>query len=263
MLNVRAGRMDVPFGEEYITRDAIDNPLISHSLVDFWGVDEGVELYGSLGKFSYVFAVQNGGVSVTRDFDCDKSVTGRIGFDPVHWLHLSVSGMRTGDLDANDDYLSELWFGNGWFRSIGSPATTEFHANLVEGDVQLNFSRVNLKAFGGYICYDDNDPNADNQRDMYYYSVEGVFKATRKFYAAMRFSQIFVDDGYPIVGLGNFDKYFFDILTTEIWRLSLGAGYRFSEQLLLKVEYTHECGDKLGGGQRHENFVGAEAAFKF
>ena len=68
MLNVRAGRIDVPFGEEYLMRDAIDNPLISHSLPDIWGVDEGIELYGAAGKFSYVVAVQNGGIPATRDF---------------------------------------------------------------------------------------------------------------------------------------------------------------------------------------------------
>ena len=36
VLNLRIGRMDIPFGEEYLTRDAIDNPLIAHSLTDFW-----------------------------------------------------------------------------------------------------------------------------------------------------------------------------------------------------------------------------------
>src|SRR5205814_3492728 len=96
MLNVRAGRMDIPFGEEYLNRDAIDNPLISHSLSDFWGVDEGLELYGRVGKFSYVLAVQNGSVSAVRDFDADKAITCRLAFDPTRWLHLSVSGMRTG-----------------------------------------------------------------------------------------------------------------------------------------------------------------------
>src|SRR5437868_414156 len=44
MLNVRAGRMYIPFGEEYLARYAIDNPLISHSLSDVWGVDQGLEL---------------------------------------------------------------------------------------------------------------------------------------------------------------------------------------------------------------------------
>ena len=33
-LNVRAGRMYIPFGEEYLTRNAIDNPLILNSVAD-------------------------------------------------------------------------------------------------------------------------------------------------------------------------------------------------------------------------------------
>jgi len=82
-MNLRVGRLDIPFGEEYIYRDAIDNPLISHSLTDFWGVDEGVELYGRVGKFSYVVAAQNGGANQERDFTGDKSVAGRVSYDPI------------------------------------------------------------------------------------------------------------------------------------------------------------------------------------
>src|SRR2546422_109393 len=153
MLNLRVGRMDIPFGEEYLTRDAIDNPLISHSLSDLWGVDAGIELYGKLGKFNYVVAVQNGGPSGGRDFDSDKSVAGRVTFDPSRWLHLSVSGMRTGELRLPDDYWSELWFGCGWFLPFGSTNVTKFHADLVEGDVQIRLPHGQLKAFGGYVRY--------------------------------------------------------------------------------------------------------------
>src|SRR5262245_59962638 len=160
-LNIRAGRMDIPFGEEYLYRDAIDNPLISHSLPDIWGVDEGIELYGGLGKVHYAVAVQNEGVSRVRDFDGDKSVAGRVSFDPNPWLHVSVSGMRTGNLDANRDTLSELWFGNGWFRSLGSAATTRFYANLVQGDISFRLPRGHIRTFGGYIHYGDNDPAGD------------------------------------------------------------------------------------------------------
>src|SRR5262249_15937035 len=74
IVNLRLGREDIPFGEEYIFRDAIDNPLISHSLTDFWGVDEGIELYGQVGKFSYVAAVQNGGANHQHEFTADKAV---------------------------------------------------------------------------------------------------------------------------------------------------------------------------------------------
>ena len=266
-LNLRAGRMDVPFGEEYLVRDAVDNPLISHSLTDTWGVDEGVELYGSFGKFSYVMAVQNGGASGGRDFTTDKSVAGRLSFEPARWLHLSVSGMRTGDLDATDDYISELWFGGGWFRSIGSTNTTKFHANLVQSDLALHFSRGHLKAFGGFAHYSDNDPLGSNQRDLYYYAVEGVAKVTPKFYAAARFSQIFADKGYPLPGQGELGDYFFNPFGPRaemLWRLSLGLGYRFSDRMLVKAEYSFERGKELGGATRDRvNFLGAEAAFKF
>lgn len=36
----------------------MENPLISHSLSDLWGIDPGVELYGTVGDFNYVVAVQ-------------------------------------------------------------------------------------------------------------------------------------------------------------------------------------------------------------
>ena len=262
-LNIRAGRIDIPFGEEYMVRDAIDNPLISHSLADFWGVDEGIELYGSAGKFSYVVAVQNGGVPGTRDFNSDKAITARVGFDPNRWLHLSVSAMRTGNLDVNDDFLSELWFGSGWFRSLGSTNTTRFDVQLLQGDVAIRLPHGHIKAFGGIAHYDDNDPSASNRRDIYYYSVEALHRFNRKFYAAARFSEIMADDGFPVVGYGEFHDYFFGDLTKELWRLSLGLGYRFSDQLVLKAEYTHESGKEVGGEQRSENVFAAEAAFKF
>jgi hypothetical protein len=264
MVNLRVGRMDTPFGEEYQTRDAIDNPLISHSLSDLWGVDEGIEAYGSIGKVSYAVAVQNGGASGVRDFDADKSVAGRLSFDPVKWLHLSASGMRTGDLKAPGDYWSALYFGNGWFLPSGSTNTTKYHANLVEGDVELRLPHDRIKLFGGYIRYDDNDSTADNGRDIYYYSVEGVHSFSRKFYAGARFSQTFANKGFPIVGNGDMGEYLFGPLTKELWRLSLGLGYRWSENLLVKAEYSFERGKELDGEHRNnEDLFAVEAAFKF
>src|SRR5580700_1123361 len=90
MLNVRFGRIYIPFGEEYQTRFAIDNPLISRSLTDLWGINAGIELYGTLGKFCYAIAAQDGGIPDTTDGEADKSIAGRLGYDPTRWLHLSV-----------------------------------------------------------------------------------------------------------------------------------------------------------------------------
>jgi len=262
--NIRAGRMNIPFGEEYLSRNAIDNPLISHSLSDMWGFDPGVEIYGALNKFSYVLAVQNGsGANGVQDFSGDKSVAGRIGFDPNRHWYFSVSGMRTGDVSAQKDFTSAEWFGTGFFQSLGSPTTTKFHANIVEGDATARWNGGHVSAFGGYARYGDNDPAADNGRDIIYYSVEGVQDLPKKFYAAARFSEIYSAKGVPIVGYGNSAEYFSD-LTQELWRLSLGIGYRFSDRLVIKTEYSFERGREIDGESRnHEDFFGTEADFKF
>lgn len=264
-LNARLGRMNVPFGEEYLSRYAISNPLISHSLSDLWGYDAGLELYGGLGKFSYVAAVQNGsGANGVQDFTGDKSVAGRISYDPAQWLHLSISAMRTGDLNPAQDRTSALWFGNGFFRSLGSAGTKAFHANLVEGDVRFNWRTGHLAAFGGFARYGDDDPLRDNGRDVFYYSVEAVQNLPARFYLAARFSDILAGGGFPIVGNGDFGDYFFDEQSVGLWRLSLGLGYRLSEQLALKTEYTFEQGREVGGAPRdHEDFFGTEAVFQF
>lgn len=259
-LNARLGQLYIPFGEEYLVRNVIDNPLITHSLMDFWGVTPGAEIYGDLGKFSYVAAVQNGG----NNAGGDKSVAARIGFDPNEHWHFSVSGMRTGNLQASPFSLSQMWFGNGFFRSIGSPMTTQFHAEAVEGDLTARWKSGQVSASGGWAGYHDNDPLGANGRDIFYYSVEAVQNLPGKFFVATRWSQIFCDGGIPVAGYGNFGDYFFGPLTTEMWRLSLGLGYRFNDRLVLKTEYSFERGRTTGGGNRQdEDFFGTEAAFKF
>jgi hypothetical protein len=261
-LNARVGQMNIPFGEEYLTRNAIDNPLISESLLDFWGLNPGAEFYGRLGKFSYVGAVQNGAEGGSNGAGGDKSLAGRIGFDPDERWHFSVSAMRTGNL--KNGQLSAMWFGNGYFRNIGSPATTKFHVDAVEGDVTARWKSGHVKAFGGWAHYGDNDPTADNGRDIYYYSGEVKQDLTKKFYAVTRWSQAYCRDGIPMVGYGDFGNYFFGPLTENLWRLSMGLGCKLSDRLVLKVEYSLERGYESGGEKRNqEDFFGTQAAFSF
>jgi hypothetical protein len=262
-LNVRVGKMNIPFGEEYQTRHAIDNPLILNSVSDLWGYDPGVEIYGAFGKWSYVVAVQNGGGNGVQDDNDDKSVSGRISFDPNQHWHFSLSGMRTGNISAQNNGTSAEWFGNGFFQSIGSPATTEFHVNAVELDATARWKSGYVKAFGGYAQYGDNDPTMGNSRNIFYYSAEGVQNLPKNFYVVTRFSEVIADKGYSIVGNGNPGDYFSE-LTTDLWRLSLGIGYRFSDRLVIKTEYAFEGGQQVNGESRNqENFFGTEIGFKF
>lgn len=264
-LNVRAGRFYIPFGEEYTNRRAIDNPLVSHSLSDLWGVDEGVELFGKIAdKWRYALAVQNGGNPMLHDYTSDKSVAGRVSYDLKPWLGFSLSGMRTGDVDPGEDrdQFSAMWFGNGFFKAI-SPAATLFHADLVEGDVKFTLPRGSVKGAGGFVHSSDNSP-VHNPRDVYYYFVEGVGDVTSQFYLAARVSQIFADGGFPLVGGGDFGERMYGPLTDELWRFSIGAGYHWSKNLLLKAEYSFNGGHTVNGVSRsQENLIGAEIAFRF
>ena len=263
-LNLRIGRLDIPFGEEYLTRDAIDNPLISHSLSDIWGVDEGIELYGTIARVNYVLAVQNGGHPALRDYNEDKSIAVRLGYDPARWLHFSGSAMRTGALDVRGDKFSELWFGNDFIRSHAPATTTRFEANLLEADIHARWSHGHVKGAGGYVKYDDDDPLANNQREVYYYYVEALQHLTKQLYAAARWSQVLAPDGFAIVGDGDSSAYSIDNLTENIWRLGLGLGWRWNHNLLLKAEYTFNEGRTLAGDdRRHENIAAAEVAFRF
>ncbi len=263
-LSVRAGRMYIPFGEEYQSRYAVDDPLITHSLSDLWGVDEGVEIYGSAKEFHYALAVQNGGDQLLSDGNSDKSVAGRVGYDPVNWAHLSVSAMRTGDLDPQNDRLSALWFGNGFFRSTGSSKTTAFHANLLDGDARIRLPRGHLAAWGGYAEYGDNDPTRGNGRHIYYYAAEAQHDLFSNLYAAARFSQILSANGYPIVGNGDFGDYFFGAATKDLWRMSFGLGYRITSKVAVKFEYALENGETVTGEKRdHEDFWGFQVVGRF
>jgi opacity protein-like surface antigen len=162
--------------------------------------------------------------------------------------------MRTGHLSVSDDHLSAEWFGGGFFSALGKPATTIFQANVVEADAQAKWKGGYVRLAGGYADYDDNNMAADDHRDIYYYYIEALQNLAPKFYGAVRWSQIRAPDtsDYPALS------------TSDIWRLSLGLGYRFSDHLVFKTEYAFEQGRLTAGGAREqENIFAAEAAFKF
>lgn len=247
-LTLRVGRFDLPFGEEYRTRDPIDSPLISHSVADPWGIDEGIELFGSAGRVDYVVAVQNGGYDSLADGDSDKAVIARLGYEPTAALRVSVSAMRTGDLSLNEDQQAELWFGNDYVRPLGAADTmTTFSSDLAQADVRWRWTRGHLAAAFGAIRYEDNDTAADNDRDAFYYSLDAQQTLAGACYAAARYSALHADDAWPVQGHGPYVMDANDQLVEDLWRLGLGLGYRWNRHLVLKTEYTFERGDAAGG----------------
>jgi hypothetical protein len=267
-LNLRAGRFNIPFGEEYQYRNVMANPLITHSAADIWGIDEGIQAYGSLGRVQYNLAVQNGGHKTLHDYNQDKSVTIRLGFDPTHFLHLSASAHRTGKLDAANDGLSEIWLSNGFFRALGTSATTRtFDASLYEGDAIARWKEGHFQATGGEAWFDDDSSASNDSRHLTFYSFELMQQLTRRLYGAARYSRIRADKGYPIIGLGNAGQYFYSPFaprTTDLSRFSAGLGYQFDLSLLWKLEYSWESGHLVGGAPRGDTDTFAtELGLKF
>lgn len=90
---------------------------------------------------------------------------------------------------------------------------------------------------------------------------------TKKFYAAARFGQMFTDSGYPLPGHADLGAFFFNPFAPhveDLWRCSVGVGYRFSPNFVVKAEYTLEQASYAGGGERdHVNFFATQAAFGF
>ena len=275
LLSLRLGRTYIPFGEEYLHREPLNNPLITHSYSDIWGVDEGILGYGGWGKVDYVFGVHNGGYKTFDDKNSDKSITLKVGFEPVNWLRVSASAMRTGTLDAQDG-CAALWFGNHFISPLNLPEPTQdFEAELAELDVRVTWDGGHFAAAVGWFglegegkpLSDDTGEKVPNPErsdlDMLYYYLEGVQTIVRDFYGAVRFSQVDADDGYllfgqsdPALGVSRF--------TTEAWRLSLGLGYRFAENFVAKAEYSIERG-KLDDGRdlNDQDLFGLQLAFGF
>ncbi len=265
LFNLRVGRFEIPFGQEYLNRYAMENPLVSHSVSDIMGIDQGIKLFGNADRLSYALAIQNGSSSLLRDFDADKSVTLRLGYQPNEALSLFASLMRTGDLDAARDQRSEIWIGNVRFLPIGSAQTTTFDAQLAQIDLTYKWDNGSLAAAYGNAWYDDNDPLANNSRDFKFYHLEARQNLTDKLYAAARFSELSVDDGYPIAGNGARAIYLFGgVQTTRLSRLSLGFGYWVHQDVVLKAEYSKESGRETTGAARQDtDQIAAELGLRF
>ncbi|MES1167203.1 MAG: hypothetical protein ABUL68_04300, partial [Pseudomonadota bacterium] len=151
---------------------------------------------------------------------------------------------------------SEVWLANAFFRALGPTATTRtFHAELAEVDASYRWPTGHFKAAAGWIHFDDDCPTVDYSRNLSYYSLEGFQHLSDNLFAVARYSSINAPGGYPLAGLGNAGKYFYNPFgphTTDLERLSVGLGYRFGAPFVWKLEYSWETGHLLNGTKRSD-----------
>jgi hypothetical protein len=100
--NTQVGRFQIPVGEAYLrySKGYRDNPFISNPVGGPWWWDEGLKFYGhdANSKFGYVASVSNGDTRFNVDTNNDPQGTLKLYTDPWPWLHLSVSGLVSGEI---------------------------------------------------------------------------------------------------------------------------------------------------------------------
>jgi hypothetical protein len=123
--NTQVGRFQIPVGEAYLrySKGYRDNPFISNPVGGPWWWDEGLKFYGhdANSKFGYVASVSNGDTRFNVDTNHDPQGTLKLYTDPWPWLHVSVSGMVSGEIGhTNDPAPGALWLGETWAMAFGA-----------------------------------------------------------------------------------------------------------------------------------------------
>ena len=272
------GRIDIPFGEEYLWQDAIDNPLITNSAAYPYGWDEGALVYGEVKGISWIAAITDGTDERSLEENSDKALNMKLSGHPWEPLYLSLSAMSTGAVTK-----SAFEFGGSHLQPLGAshPSTLGMSPSArVEGDLIQADGRFDFKAFGKREAYvalsagsgKQEDADSTFDRTLQWWSVEPYVQVTPEWYALARYSGIETDDpaeGYHFDGkifAGGNSAIGYD--ATSFRRLGIGVGWRPNPHVLAKLEIGRDSFDLIEASPLDPNnddrdFFGFEIAVGF
>lgn len=295
-LSAQLGRFQIPVGEGYLrySQGYAQNPFVTNPIGAPWWWDEGVRLYGSSEQslVGYVASVTSGETPFNRDADSDLLTTLKLFTNPADWLHLSVSGARSGKVGSSTRAaMGALWFGESWARAFGAGTTVDsYHdgvvvpdgPNVIDGtwllgaDAILDYQEL-ARLWLGYGHYDiDSDGPRLYDRALRYWVAEVllegrlVSRGLDPVYLGLRGSGLGTyddDEGYlldsryaPTLGYNM----------SEFTAWSAVLGYRLAPGVTLRVEYTRSLVDLVRGvtdpireAAEDVDFVGADVRLVF
>lgn len=274
LLGIKAGRVDIPFGEEYLWQDAPDNALISNSAAYPWLWDEGIVLYGKWRGMGWTAALMDGTIARSQEDDAEKAIVATIRGKPREPLYLSASFMKNGD-----SARSALLLGGSLLQPVGADGASsagvstsaKIDATLYQIDAQ--WKPTNKMAFDltlGQAQVDDGDDTFD--RDLRWFMLQGRFDLSRSLYAASRYSEIGTYDdaeGYHFGGeflAGGNQAFGYD--ARRLQRLSAGLGWQLNPRAVLKLEVGFDRFEVIDAspfdpGDDDRTFYGVELATSF
>lgn len=263
-LNAQIGRFHVPVGEAYkrYSRGTRDNPFITNAVAGPWWWDEGVKLFGQDedGRYGYVASFTDGEGFVNGNGDADAQTTLKLFVRPAEWLELSASALRSGEIGkAGDDEVGSLWIGEAWAIPFGdmtgvvnfqdgapiADGPEEFSdSTLLGADAIAQFGRHARLWLSGGGLHLDAEQGSTYDRRLKYWLAELVLQgslaspALEPFFVALRANGLGTydrDEGYSLDSryLGTLG---FNARSLEAY--SIGAGWRLSDALTFRLEYT-------------------------
>ncbi len=268
-LSSRLGRFKLGFGEETWSNNPIESVLPSNSAANATVNDEGLELAGKikldkigLKPLGWVTSISNGNNTVGSDSGQGKAFLGKLYYTPIDPLYLSASYYDSGRLKSSD---SELSIAGLKTRPAGA---TDWQRNVWEFDARYDFKKgkkpldppaysdskaIVRLSYGGF--HDITSTLTAAERAGNFGFVEGIYNLTKKAYAATRYS--FVDLDNEVTASLN------SVTANKYDRYSLGAGYRWSDNTIVKLGYDWNKQSGPSTQEAHDNLFSAVVATQF
>lgn len=229
---------------EYDSGDYSDkiwrNPII-------WGPSyaSGIAISGSCGRFDYAAEMKNAALasrpeswSITQVGFEHPTFSSRVGYRPNEMWNVGFS------TSAGPYLLAEAASGLPAGRDIG-----DYREFVLAQDV--SFAWHHLQLWAEFYEARFEVPRIGNA-DTFSYYFEAKYKITSQLFGALRWNQQVFG---TIPDEGHFTKW-----GNDIWRIDAAIGYRFTNYLQAKLQYSFSRQDTLRDG---ENLVAAQATLKF
>ena len=267
-LSSRLGRFKLGFGEETWSNNPVESVLPSNSAANTGVSDEGLELAGKikldkigLKPLGWVTSISDGNSTAGSDSGDGKAFMGKLYYTPIDPLYLSASYYDSGRLKLSD---SELSIAGLKARPTGA---TDWQRSVWEVDARYDFKKgkkpLDPPAYSdskaivrlSYGGFHDTRSTAGVSRSGDFGFIEGMYNLTAKFYTATRYSFVELDNG--VTATLN------TVTANKYGRYSLGAGYHWSENTILKVGYDWNKQSGPSTQEAHDNLLSAVVATQF
>ncbi|MDI6733597.1 MAG: hypothetical protein QME51_06940 [Planctomycetota bacterium] len=252
------GRFKADFGEETWSNNPVEGALITNSVANVNGYDEGLQVKQQLPIdlpviLAVSFALLNGDTAA-GDANGTKA------------YNLKVSGQMKNAIGPGGLAFSLSRYDSGVLEGVttsamgvgGVPATyaadwrrmileLNVRYDLLEGAQKFDPSKSPLSADAkgvfrlAYGQGGDSGASA-TKRTYTYIMLDGIFNVNNKMYAAFRYSYTDVD-----IGLATATD------PGKTTRISIGGGYRLNENAILKAEYTINQEEEVATNPKLEN----------